>query len=88
MDPSPEVEILLRRANTHYGAGEFAEAVDILTEVIRIDPTVRKAWVSLATNHEELGNLEKALKFKIVAAHLMSAKAAAREWASLGTQSR
>lgn len=88
LDPSPEVESILREASSLYGLGQHHEAIKLLTEVIRIDPSVRKAWVSLATNHDELGNYEKALKFKIVAAHLMSAKAAAIEWADLGKQSR
>ena len=80
--------ILLRKANTHFGEGQYEPAIELLTEVIRIDPSVRKAWVSLATSHELMGNLDKALQFKVVAAHLLPVKAATKEWASLGTQSR
>lgn len=88
MEPSAEVKALLGMANRHYAMGEHEEALKHLTEVVRIDPTIRGPWYTLATIHEERGDKEKAVMFKIVANHLSSAKSAAVEWAELGSQSR
>lgn len=60
----------------------------MLSEVVRIDPGLRAPWFTLATIHEEQGNREKAVMFKIVATHLSSKKAAMTEWANLGGESR
>lgn len=60
----------------------------MLSEVVRIDPGLRAPWFTLATIHEEQGNREKAVMFKIVATHLSSKKAAMTEWAHLGGESR
>lgn len=88
MEPSIEVKDLLGRANRHYALGEPDQAIELLTEVVRIEPALRVPWYTLATIHEEKGDLEKAVGFKMIAAHLMSVAKAAVEWASLGAQSR
>ncbi|KAI5479718.1 transcription factor TFIIIC complex subunit Sfc4 [Pseudohyphozyma bogoriensis] len=88
LEPSVEVKALLGRANTHYASGELAAAEELLTEVVRIDPTIRSPWYTLATIYEEKGDREKSVMFKIVATHLSTSKKAAGEWAELGGQSR
>lgn len=78
----------MSRANTHYINGEHDAAEELLTEIVRIDPSLRSPWYTLATIQEEKGDKERAVMFKIVAAHLQSTKNAAKEWAELGEQSR
>ncbi|ORY54996.1 hypothetical protein BCR35DRAFT_284512 [Leucosporidium creatinivorum] len=87
-EPSTEVKDLLGRANRHYALGEGDQAIELLTEVVRIEPSLRVPWYTLASIYEEKGDTEKAVGFKMIAAHLMPVKRAAVEWASLGAQSR
>ena len=79
---------LLGRANRHYANGEHDPALELLQEVIRIEPGLRAPWYTLATIQEERGDKEKAIMFKIVATHLAGQKGGAAEWAELGGQSR
>lgn len=79
---------LLGTASRHYANGEYAKAEELLTEIIRIDPTIRQSWFTLATIYEERGNMEKSFMFKIVATHLSSARSASSDWNHLGIQSR
>lgn len=78
---------MLGAANRHYALGERQDAIDVLQEVVRIDPTLRVPWFTLATIYEEVGETEKAVSFKIIATHLMPVKQAAQQWASLGAAS-
>lgn len=87
-EPSAEVKQLMGAANRAYAVGELDEALEHLTEVVRIDPAIRMPWYTLATIHEEKGNRDKAVMFKIVATHLLPLKKAGPEWAGLGAQSR
>lgn len=87
-EPSTEVKDLLGRANRHYALGESDQAIELLKEVVRIEPSLRVPWYTLASIYEEKGDTEKAVGFKMIAAHLMPVKRAAVEWASLGAQSR
>lgn len=75
-------------ANEHYAQGRLDEAVELLSEIIRIDPIIRVTWYTLATIYEEEGEKEKAIQCKIVATHLSGSKQAAGDWADLGTESR
>ncbi|GAA5886248.1 hypothetical protein JCM5296_003537 [Sporobolomyces johnsonii] len=88
VEPSPEVKRLLGTANQAYAEGRLEEAIEGLTEVVRIDPIIRVSWYTLATVYEELGEREKAVQCKIVATALMGAKKGAGEWADLGRESR
>ncbi|GAA6030008.1 hypothetical protein JCM8097_009212 [Rhodosporidiobolus ruineniae] len=88
VEPSPEVKRLLGQANQAYSEGRHLEAVELLSEVVRIDPIIRTSWYTLATIYEELGDLQKSVQAKIVATHLMGAKKAAADWVELGRQSR
>jgi len=86
MEPSPEVRNMLGSANLAYVQGKQKEAIDILNEVIRIEPATKAAWYTLSTIQEELGNMDKAIQLRIVVAHLTKSKA--ETWKELGTQSR
>ncbi|GAA6008607.1 hypothetical protein JCM11491_003366 [Sporobolomyces phaffii] len=88
VEPSPEVQMMLFTANEHYAQGRLDEAVEVLSEIIRIDPIIRVTWYTLATIYEEEGDREKAIQCKIVASHLSGSKQAAGDWAELGTESR
>lgn len=79
---------MLGRANRHYAMGELEDAIALLTEVVRIEPSLRVPWYTLASIWEEKGDTEKAVGFKMIAAHLMPIQRAAVEWAILGAQSR
>jgi general transcription factor 3C polypeptide 3 (transcription factor C subunit 4) len=67
---TPEIKALLGDANEHYIKQEYAEAIELYQEIVRQDSKVHSAWVNLALIQEELGNREKALLLKMVAAHL------------------
>ncbi|GAA5924202.1 transcription factor TFIIIC subunit TFC4 [Sporobolomyces koalae] len=88
LEPSPEVQRMLFTANEHYAQGRLEDAVELLSEIIRIDPIIRVTWYTLATIYEEEGDRERAIQCKIVATHLMGSKQAAGDWAELGTESR
>ncbi|GAA6000915.1 hypothetical protein JCM10207_004717 [Rhodosporidiobolus poonsookiae] len=88
VEPSPEVKRLLGQANEAYANGELLQAIELLSEVVRIDPIIRASWYTLATIYEELQEKEKAVQCKIVATHLMGARQAAADWAELGRESR
>lgn len=86
VEPSPEIRNMLGSANLAYVQGRQKEAIDILNEIIRIEPATRAAWYTLSTIQEELGNMDKAIQLRIVVAHLT--KGRADTWKELGAQSR
>lgn len=86
MEPSPEVRNMLGNANLAYVQGKQKEAIDILNEVIRIEPATKAAWYTLSTIQEELGNMDKAIQLRIVVAHLT--KSNSNTWKELGIQSK
>ncbi|POY73527.1 hypothetical protein BMF94_3464 [Rhodotorula taiwanensis] len=88
VEPSPEVKRLIGQANQAYAEGSLDTAVELLTEVVRIDPIIKVSWYTLATIYEEKGDQEKAVQCKIVATHLLGKDQAATEWASLGRECR
>ncbi|GAA5997999.1 hypothetical protein JCM5350_002855 [Sporobolomyces pararoseus] len=88
VEPSPEVQRLLFTANEHYAQGRLEQAIEILSEIIRIDPIIRVTWYTLATIYEEKEEKEKAIQCKIVATHLSGSKDAAGDWADLANESR
>ncbi len=61
---------LLGRANLAFIQQKHEEAVDILREVIRIDPHVRSAWTTLASCYEDLGDRDSGRQMRFFAAHL------------------
>lgn len=86
VEPSPEVRNLLGSANLAYVQGRQKEAIDILNEIIRIEPATKAAWYTLSTIQEELGNVDKAIQLRIVVAHLTRSNS--ETWKELGAQSR
>ncbi|GAA5979094.1 hypothetical protein JCM10908_002802 [Rhodotorula pacifica] len=88
VEPSPEVKRLIGQANQAYAEGSLDTAVELLSEVVRIDPIIKVSWYTLATIYEEKGDQEKAVQCKIVATHLLGKEQAAAEWASLGRECR
>lgn len=77
---------MLGRANQAYVEHNLDEAIVLLTEIVRIEPTIRSTWFTLATISSEMGNIEKSIQFKIVGAHLTPD--AADLWKDLAAQSR
>lgn len=67
---TPEIKAMLGDANQHYIDREYAEAIELYQEIVRQDSKVHSAWVNLGMIQEELGNPDKALLLKMVAAHL------------------
>ncbi|GAA5855355.1 hypothetical protein JCM9279_001694 [Rhodotorula babjevae] len=87
MEPSPEVKRLLGQAMSAYTQGSHLEAIELFSEVIRIDPVIESSWYTLATIYEELEDREKAVQCKIVATHLKGSEGAA-DWADNGRECR
>ncbi|PWN38777.1 TPR-like protein [Ceraceosorus guamensis] len=68
---SDEVKHLLMKANEAYIDARFPEAIEALSNVIRIEPTVRSAWGTLALIHlDDLRNIEQGLQCRVIEAHL------------------
>lgn len=82
---SQEVEHMLGRANDAYAEGDRDTAIELLQNVIQIEPNVPNAWSTLALCHEEAGDSRRALQLQIMAAHLTGD---ADSWAELGLKSR
>ncbi|CAJ0908280.1 1980_t:CDS:10 [Entrophospora sp. SA101] len=53
-----------------YVLKDYPKAIEVLQEVIKIDPNIHSAWFTLGTIQDEIGCLEKALQLYLVAAHL------------------
>jgi general transcription factor 3C polypeptide 3 (transcription factor C subunit 4) len=90
VEPSPEVQRLLFQANEHYSLGEYDQAIELLEEVIRIDPILKVTWYTLATIYEDRNQREKSIQCKIVATHLNSSSNSNlnQDWSDLGKESR
>lgn len=77
---------MLSAANSAYMTREYDSAVELLQEIIRIEPAARPAYHTLSAIHTELGNHDKSLQLDILAAHL--AGKAPDLWKDLGARSR
>lgn len=69
---SPEARALLAQANMAYAMNDIPETMAKLTEVIRIEPTIRSAWGTLALCHESKGDTENELLCRVMEAQLTS----------------
>lgn len=76
---------MLGQANDAYAEGDRETAIELLQNVIKIEPNVPNAWSTLALCHEEAGDTRRALQLRIMAAHLTGD---ADAWAELGLESR
>lgn len=63
----------------------IAETIRIMEEVIRIEPRAGSAWSVLAQCHEDTGELQKALRLRVIGAHMNQDP---EEWYRLADQSR
>ena len=73
---------LIGEANSKYACGAFDEAERMCLEVIRSPPYNALPFRTLADIHEERGDMNKSIQFRLIAAHLT--KTDADEWASVG----
>ncbi|KAK4509384.1 uncharacterized protein ATC70_007735 [Mucor velutinosus] len=67
---SDEVKRVLGQANGLYIQKDYGSAVDLLQNIIKENPQAYPAWNTLGLVHEELGNTEKSLQFRMTAALL------------------
>ncbi|KAI8143750.1 hypothetical protein BJV82DRAFT_83730 [Fennellomyces sp. T-0311] len=81
----PEVKELLGKANELYITQDYGKAVDFLQNLITKYPNVHQAWNTLGLVHEEMGNNEKSLQLRMVAAHMNQNDA--NLWKELGVKS-
>ncbi|CAB4401438.1 unnamed protein product [Rhizophagus irregularis] len=82
----PNLRALVGEANLHYVNRDYPKAIEILQEVIKIDPNIHSAWFTLGTIQDEMGCPEKALQLYLVAAHLTPHDGAL--WKRLGLLSK
>ncbi|XP_050223397.1 uncharacterized protein LOC126673340 [Mercurialis annua] len=68
---SPEITKMLGYATVASAHGRYEEAMSALKEVIRVAPHVPESYHTLGIIYELLGNTEKAMGFKTVAAGIM-----------------
>ncbi|KIY33595.1 general transcription factor 3C polypeptide 3 (transcription factor C subunit 4) [Cryptococcus gattii E566] len=68
--PSHEVNYLLGQANGAYLVEDYDKAISSFLEVIRLDPYVPAAWVTLSSCYKELGDEEKARQMRFLGAHV------------------
>ncbi|KAF7728472.1 transcription factor TFIIIC subunit tfc4 [Apophysomyces ossiformis] len=80
-----EVKNILGRANALYIAQDYGQAIDLLQTLITQHPNVYQGWNTLGLVHEEMGNTEKALQLRMVAAHMCQNDGAL--WKELGLKS-
>ncbi|CAE7227038.1 unnamed protein product [Rhizoctonia solani] len=82
---SQEVNHLLGQAHSAYASGDRETAIKLLQDVITIEPGVANAWGTLAFCYEDVGDVSRALKLRIMAAHL---EGDVCQWVELGLKSR
>ncbi|KAF9459393.1 hypothetical protein BDZ94DRAFT_1199583 [Collybia nuda] len=82
---SQQVRSLIGDGNQAYVDSDLPEAIRIMQEVIRIEPRAASAWSVLAQCYADMGEHQKALQLRIMAAHL---RHDADEWDRLARQSR
>ncbi|TFK72655.1 TPR-like protein [Pluteus cervinus] len=82
---SQQVRSLIGDGNQAYIDNNFREAIRIMQEVIRIEPRAVAAWTVLAQCYDDIGQRERALQLRIMAAHL---RHDSDDWERLGRQSR
>ncbi|KAL9710688.1 transcription factor TFIIIC subunit tfc4 [Leucoagaricus gongylophorus] len=82
---SQQVQAMIGEGNQAFVDANTSEAVRIMQEVIRIEPRATAAWSVLANCYDDMGQRDKALQIRIMAAHL---RHDAEEWDALAQQSR
>lgn len=82
---SQQVKALIGEGNQAYIDGRTQESIQIMQEVIRIEPRAMSAWSVLANCHHDVGQPQKALQLRIMGAHLHHD---AEEWERLAKESK
>ena len=67
---SPHVQHLIGEATLKFAFREFQQAIELLLEVVRMAPFLPHAYHTLGLIYEETGQMQKALKLFLMAAHL------------------
>lgn len=80
-----EAQDMLGKANSLYISRDYGNAIDKLQEVITKYPNIHQAWNTLGLVHEEIGNTERSLQLRMVAAHMNQKDASL--WKELGIKS-
>ncbi|PWN33930.1 TPR-like protein [Meira miltonrushii] len=83
---SAEAKSLLAQANMAFAEDDIPETLSKLQEVIRIEPTIRSAWGTMAVCFAALNQPDKEIQSRIMEAHLTSN--ALTQWSTLAEQSR
>lgn len=84
--PSPEAQATMSSANMHYLTNDLQPALELLTEVIRREPAVVQAYEPLAAVYEDMGDFDRGLQLRVIAAHLTPRPG--EVWKALGHRSR
>ncbi|RPD58991.1 TPR-like protein [Lentinus tigrinus ALCF2SS1-7] len=82
---SQEVRALIGDGNQAYIDGDETKAIQVMQEVIRIEPRAPEPWKVLAQCYDSMGERKKGLQLRIMAAHLHHDP---DEWAELAERSR
>jgi general transcription factor 3C polypeptide 3 (transcription factor C subunit 4) len=68
--PTGDIKLRLGRASQAFIEERYDEAMDMVSDVIRINAETHEAWMLLASIFKELGDVEKTLTALMCAAHL------------------
>ncbi|KAH7127730.1 hypothetical protein EDB81DRAFT_809969 [Dactylonectria macrodidyma] len=68
--PRGDITARLSKVNQAFLGGDYALALDLVFEVIRINAETHQAWTTLSSIFREQGDLSKALSAMVYAAHL------------------
>lgn len=68
--PRGDITARLSKVNQAFLGGDYAAALDLAFEVIRINAETHQAWTALASIFREQGELNRALSAMVYAAHL------------------
>lgn len=71
---------LLGQANGAYLVEDYDKAISSFLEVIRLDPYVPAAWVTLSSCYKELGDEEKARQMRFLGAHVDDEEIFGENW--------
>eukprot|EP01120_Amphizonella_sp_Union-15-10_P012769 TRINITY_DN5763_c0_g1_i6.p1 TRINITY_DN5763_c0_g1~~TRINITY_DN5763_c0_g1_i6.p1 ORF type:complete len:795 (-),score=154.08 TRINITY_DN5763_c0_g1_i6:183-2567(-) len=67
---TPHLARMMGEANMLYSCSEYQKAVDILLEIVKQNPNVPDPYHTLGLIHEEIKQIDKAIEFFMIAAHL------------------
>ncbi|KAJ6780308.1 hypothetical protein PWT90_09391 [Aphanocladium album] len=68
--PRGDITARLSRVNQAFLAGDYDHALELVSEVIRINAETHQAWTAMASIFREQGELDRALAAMVYAAHL------------------